>query len=77
MITRQDESTKNACKRNACKRLLPQLRAILPDEKIVILLDALYTDEPTIRALELKEINMNFIILIKEAYVLEQVAKQV
>jgi hypothetical protein len=36
MITRQDESTKNACKRNACKRLLPQLRAILPDEKIVI-----------------------------------------
>jgi hypothetical protein len=49
-ITRQDGATKNDCERNACKRLLPQLRSILGDEKIIILLDALYADGPTIRA---------------------------
>ena len=72
-ITRQDGSTKNDCERNACKRLLPHIRSILPDEKILILLDALYADGPTIKALQAKEMNMDYIIVIKEGYVLEQV----
>ncbi len=76
-ITRQDGATKNDCERNACKRLLPQIRAVLPDEKIVVLLDALYADGPTIRALQEKGNDMDYIIVIKEGYVLEQVAQQV
>ena len=72
-IIRQDGTTKNDCERNACKRLLPHLRAILPNEKIVTLLDALYADGPTIKALQAEQSNMDFIIVIKEGYVLEQV----
>lgn len=72
-ITRQDGSTKNDCERNACKRLLPHIRSILPDEKILILLDALYADGPTIKALQEEKTNMDYIIVIKEGYVLEQV----
>lgn len=72
-IIRQDGTTKNDCERNACKRLLPHLRAILPNEKIVVLLDALYADGPTIKALQAEQSNMDFIIVIKEGYVLEQV----
>ncbi len=72
-ITCQDGSTKNDCERNACKRLLPHIRSILPNQKIIVLLDALYADGPTIKALQKEEINMNYIIVIKEGYVLEQV----
>lgn len=72
-IIRQDGTTKNDCERNACKRLLLHLRAILPNEKIVVLLDALYADGPTINALQTEQSNMDFIIVIKEGYVLEQV----
>lgn len=72
-ITRQDGSKKNDCERNACKRLFPDLRTILPKEKVLILLDALYADGPTIRALQAEDTNMDFIIVIKEGYVLEQV----
>ena len=75
-ITRQDGATKNDCERNACKRLLPEIRAVLPDEKIVVLLDGLYADGRTIRALQKEGNDMDFIIVIKEGYVLEQVAQQ-
>lgn len=72
-ITRQDGSNKNDCERNACKRLLPNLRKVLPEKKLLILLDALYADGPTIKAL--KEQSMSFFIVIKEGYVLEQIKK--
>lgn len=72
-ITRQDGSKKNDCERKACKRLFPHLRSILPKEKILILLDALYADGPTIKALQAQDIQMDYIIVIKEGYVLEQV----
>jgi hypothetical protein len=74
-ITQQDGRAKNDCERKACKRLLPQLREVLPAERLVILLDALYADGPTIRALVKQE--MDYIIVIKEGYVLEQVQRMV
>lgn len=72
-ITRQDGTTKNDTERNASKRLYPVIRDMLPNEKIIVLLDALYADGPTIRALQEETTNMDFIIVIKEGYVLEQV----
>ena len=70
-IANEDGAKKNDCERNAFKRLLPQLQTLLPDEKKVIVLDALYADGPTLRSI--KEGGMNAIISIKEGYVLEQV----
>lgn len=70
-ITKQDGSKKNDCERNASKRFLPNIRKILPDQKLLILLDGLYADGPTIRNLLSQQ--MDFIIVIKEGYVLVQV----
>ena len=72
-ITKQDGSKKNDCERNASKRLLPNIRKLLPDQKLLILLDALYADGPTIKALLSHK--MDFITVIKEGYVLVQVDK--
>lgn len=70
-MTKQDGARKNDCERNASKRFLPNIRKILPDQDLLILLDGLYADGPTIKALQANK--MDFIIVIKEGYVLLQI----
>jgi Transposase DDE domain len=69
-IVRQDGAEKNDCERNAAKRLFPQIRQILPTDKIILLLDALYADGPTLRALKAEQ--FSFFITLKEGYALLQ-----
>lgn len=70
-IVNADGHNKNDCERNAFKRLLPKVRTMLPEkEAIVAVADALYADGPTVRALG--SWDMDFIIVIKEGYVLVQ-----
>ena len=59
-IVRQDGSTKNDCELNASKRIIPQIRAALGDEKIIAIFDALYINGPHIKALMAE--NMSYII---------------
>ena len=59
-IVKQDGSTKNDCELNACKRLIPQIRKILPDQKIIAIFDALYANGPHVQSL--KAANINYII---------------
>jgi len=59
-IVKQDGSTKNDCELNASKRLIPQIRKMLPDEEIIAIFDALYINGPHIRALSNE--NMRYII---------------
>ncbi len=73
-IQRQDGAVKNDCERNAAKRLIPTVREMLGDERIIALMDALYTDGPNILALQ--QAQMNFIITIKDGYPLIQAEKQ-
>jgi hypothetical protein len=70
-IVNTNGKIKNDCERNAFKRLLPKVGHLLPNESIVAVLDALYADGPTVRALQ--EACMDFLIGIKEGYVLVQV----
>lgn len=70
-IVNGDGATKNDCERNALKRLLPKIRQMLEQEAVVAILDALYADGPNIRAL--RAAAMDYIIGIKEGYVLVQV----
>lgn len=70
-IVNSDGAKKNDCERNALKRLLPKVRQMLDNEPIVAVLDGLYADGPTIRALAKAE--MDYLIGIKEGYVLVQV----
>ena len=72
-IVRQDGSEKNDCERNAAKRLFPQIRQALPEEKIIVLLDALYADGPTVRALQTEQ--CHYITTIKDGHVLRQAEK--
>ena len=72
-ILRQDGSTKNDCELNASKRLLPLVHQMLPANEGYELLgnfDGLYPNGPFIK--ELQELNMRFMIGIKEGYVLVQ-----
>ena len=39
-IVKQDGRVKNDCELNACKRLIPQIRQTLGDEKIIALLSS-------------------------------------
>jgi len=50
-IVKQDGSTKNDCELNASKRIIPQIRAALGEEKIIAIFDALYINGPHIKAL--------------------------
>lgn len=59
-IIKQDGSTKNDCELNASKRIIPQIRKALGDEKIIAVFDALYINGPHIKALEGE--NMSYII---------------
>jgi hypothetical protein len=62
-ILKQDGKTKNDCESNAAKRLIPQLKKLLPKEKVVIVEDALSANGPHIR--ELKKAGFRFIISVK------------
>lgn len=72
-ITRKDGATKNDCEYNAFKRLAPNLKQVLPDVAKLILLDGLFADGPAIKVLRRNQ--MDFITVIKEGYILVQVAK--
>ncbi|CAN0463699.1 unnamed protein product [Discosporangium mesarthrocarpum] len=71
-IVRQDGSTKNDCELNASKRIIPQVGKMLPDEKILMIFDALYANGPHIQYLTKHD--MSYIIGIKgDNYVWVQV----
>lgn len=59
-IIKQDGSQKNDCELNASKRIIPQIRQMLPQEEIVVIFDALYANGPHIKALGAE--NMRYII---------------
>ena len=62
-IVRQDGSTKNDCELNASKRIIPQVRQMLPSEDILMIFDALYANGPHIQCLAQEK--MSYIIGIK------------
>ena len=72
-IVRQDGNVKNDCELNAAKRLVPQIRQVMPKEKLLLTLDALYTNAPLIRLL--KEHHISFLIGVKDGYVPIQVER--
>ena len=63
-IVQQDGTTKNDCEKNALKRFLANTKREHPHIKLVILLDGLYADAPTIRLI--KQFGWNFIIIAKD-----------
>jgi hypothetical protein len=69
-IIKQDGSTKNDCERNASKRLIPKIRTMLPDDKLLLIYDALYANGPHLKLLI--ENKMSFISGIKDGYVMIQ-----
>ena len=62
-IVKQDGNTKNDCETNAAKRLIPQVKKLLPKEKAAIVEDALSANGPHIR--ELKKAGFRFVISVK------------
>jgi len=69
-IIQQDGNTKNDCELNASKRLIPSLRASMPEDKLLVVADALYTNSPFIRLVQGQ--GMNFITVVKQGYALLQ-----
>lgn len=72
-IVRQDGNVKNDCELNAAKRLVPQIRRAMPEEKLLLTLDALYANAPLIRLL--MEYRISFLIGVKDGYVPIQVER--
>lgn len=72
-IIRQDGNKKNDCELNAAKRLIPQIRQVMPTEKLLLTLDALYNNGPLIR--QLMESHISFLIGVKDGYVPIQVKR--
>lgn len=73
-IVKQDGTTKNDCELNAAKRIIPQIRQMLPDKELLVVLDALYANGPLIRALGAEK--MSYIIGTKgQTYVDVQVQR--
>ena len=64
-IIKQDGRRKNDCERNSAKRLLPRLRQEHPHLKIIIVEDALGSNEPHLTLL--KSLDMRYIIGVKPA----------
>lgn len=62
-IVKQDGKTKNDCEINAARRLIPELKKLLPKEKVVIVEDALSANGPHLR--ELKKAGFRFVISVK------------
>jgi len=55
---------------NAAKRLLPKIKAALPNDYLLLTMDGLYTTGPMVHSL--KASDMRFCMTIKEGYVLIQ-----
>ncbi|MEZ4883899.1 MAG: transposase [Chitinophagales bacterium] len=73
-IVQQDGNQKNDCELNACKRLIPKVRKMLPNEKIIAIFDALYPNGFHIKELEKED--MRYVIGIKgQSYVNIQVQR--
>ena len=75
-ITKQDGNTKNDCERNASKRLLKDLRREHPHLKILVVEDALASNQPHLSLLD--SLNMKYVIGIKpvgHAYLFAQTEK--
>jgi len=70
-IVRQDGNVKNDCELNAAKRLVPQIRQVMPTEKLLLTLDALYANAPLVRLLG--EHDISFLIGVKDGFVPIQV----
>lgn len=69
-IIQQDGTKKNDCELNASKRLIPSLRTSMPDDKLLIVADALYANAPFIRLVQSEK--MKFITVVKQGYALLQ-----
>jgi len=69
-IIQQDGCKKNDCELNASKRLLPSLRTSMPNDKLLIVVDALYANVPFIRLVQSQQ--MKFITVVKQGYALLQ-----
>jgi hypothetical protein len=63
-IVRQDGSNKNDCEKNALKRYLAHVKREHPHLKLIILLDGLYADNPTIELI--KRYGWHYIIVAKD-----------
>lgn len=63
-IVRQDGCTKNDCEKNAIKRYLAHVKREHPQLKLIILLDGLYADNPTIA--QIKQYGWYYIIVAKD-----------
>lgn len=72
-IVRQDGATKNDCEQNAAKRLVPKVRQMLPEDRLLFVADALYSTGPFIQLIQ--QNNASFLITIKEGYVLVQAGR--
>jgi len=72
-IVRQDGNVKNDCELNAAKRLVPQIRQVMPTEKLLLTLDALYANAPLVRLLG--EHDISFLIGVKDGFVPIQVER--
>lgn len=69
-IVKQDGSSKNDCELNASKRLIPKIRTMLAQDKLLLIFDSLYANGPHLKLL--KEHKMRFISGIKGGYVIIQ-----
>lgn len=63
-IVRQDGATKNDCEKNALKRFLANVKKDHPYLHLIIVLDGLYADGPTIRLI--KSYGWHYIIVAKD-----------
>lgn len=63
-IVQQDGDTKNDCEQNAIKRYLSHVKREHPHLKLIILLDGLFADNPTIELI--KSYGWHFIIVAKD-----------
>lgn len=63
-ICKQDGTTKNDCEKVAIRRFLAQVKHDHPQLKLIILLDGLYADNPTIALI--REYGWHFIIVAKD-----------
>lgn len=64
-VHRQDGHSKNDCEHVALGRLLASLRRAHPHLKIIVTLDALYADGPTLKQLD--ALNMKYIVTARES----------
>jgi len=62
-IQKEDGASKNDCEHNAASRLLKNLRSQHPHLNMVLVLDALYADGPTLKLI--KELGFHFIVTAK------------